>query len=233
MFARDLMTTPAITIAPGATLDEALRLMISHRLSGLPVVDAAGRLVGVVTEGDLLRRTELGTGRKRARWLEFLLGPGAEAADYVREHGRRVEELMTDAPVSVEEDAAVSDLVDLMEKRHIKRLPVLREGKVVGVVSRADLIRNLAQRKLRAVPASDGEIRDRIIAALHAQDWAPAGLVGVDVDHGEVTLRGAIMDERERMAIRVVAENTAGVVKVHDRLVWVGPEGVYVEAPKE
>ncbi len=233
MKARDLMTSPALTIDANATIEDAVRLMIDRRLSGLPVVDASGALVGVLTEGDMLRRAEIGTGRKRARWLELLLGPGAQATDYVREHGRRVRELMTDAPVSIDEDADVAAIVDLMEGRRIKRLPVLRDGKVVGVVARADVIRGLANRSLRAVPGSDREIRDRIVESLRAQKWAPAALVNVDVDHGEATLSGAILDERERDALRVVAENTPGVTKVHDRLVWVGPEGLYVEPPKE
>lgn len=233
MKARDLMTTPAITIGLDATIDEAVGVMIDNHLSGLPVVDEAGRLFGVLTEGDLLRRSEMGTGRKRARWLEFLLGPGASAADYVREHGRRARELMTDSPVAIEEDTDVADIVELMESHHVKRLPVVRDAKVVGVVARADLIRSLAARRLRAAPSSDKEIRDAILAALRAQNWAPAGLIGIDVDHGEVSLNGAILDERERSAIRVLAENTPGVSKVHDHLVWVGPEGVYVEPPKE
>ena len=233
MKARDLMTSPALTIAPDATVEDAVRLMIDRKLSGLPVVDAQGRLVGMVTEGDLLRRGELGTERKRARWIEFLFGAGASAVDYARAHGRRIHEVMTDQPVAIAEDAELPEIVDLMEKRHIKRLPVTREGAIVGIVARADLIRGLAQKRLAAAPASDREIRERIIAELAAQKWAPVGLIGVDVEHGEVRLSGAILDERAREAIRIVAENTAGVTKVHDALAWVGPEGLYVEPPPD
>ncbi len=233
MNASELMTTPAITISADATIDEAVRLMIDRRLSGLPVVDEAGRLVGVLTEGDLLRRVEFGTEKKRPRWLELLLGPGPSAIDYVQAHGRRVSEIMTDRPIGVYEHAPVAEIVDLMEKKHVKRLPVLRDDKVVGVVSRADVIRGLAQQQIVTAPKTDAEIRNRILAELRAQKWAPVGLIGVGVDHGEVTLSGAILDEREREAVRVVVENTPGVTKLHDHLAWVGPEGLYVEPPTD
>ena len=110
---------------------------------------------------------------------------------------------------------------------------MLRDGKVVGIVARADIIRGLAQQKIVTAPKTDRDIRNRIIEEMKAQKWAPVGLIGIDVDHGEVTLSGAILDERERDAIRVVAENTPGVSKVHDHLAWVGPEGMYVEAPHD
>ncbi len=233
MNAAALMTAPAVTIPVDARIDDAVRLMIDNRLSGLPVVDADERIVGVLTEGDLLRRAELGTERKRPRWLEFLLGGGAGASDYVHAHGRRVSEVMTESPVFINERTPIPDIVDLMEKRRVKRLPVVRDGRVVGVVSRADVIRALASRKLVTAPTSDRDIHDQIVAGFRAQKWGPVSLVGVDVDHGEVTLTGAILDERERDAIRVLVENTPGVTKLHDNLAWVGPEGLYVEAPQD
>ncbi|HMN72162.1 MAG TPA: CBS domain-containing protein [Rhodoblastus sp.] len=233
MKAGDIMTAPVVTIRDDATVADAVKLMIDHRVSGLPVVDAGNALVGMLTEGDLLRRAELGTGRKRARWVEILLGPGREADDFVREHGRRVAELMTERPACIADDADISEVVALMEKRHVKRVPVVRGGKLAGVVARADVIRALASPALEIAPASDKEIRERIIAALRGQKWAPTGLIAIDVARGEATLSGAILDERERNALRVLAENTPGVTKVHDRLVWIGPEGLYVEPPKE
>ena len=204
------MTSPsAITVSLDAPIDEAVRMMIDKKLSGLPVVDASGRLAGMLSQGDLLRRVEFGTERKRARWLEFVLGPGAEAIDYVHAHGRRVSEIMTDDPIGIYERTPVAEIVDIMEKRHIKRLPVVRDDKVVGIVARADIIRVLAQRKPVAAPASDKEIRDRIVSELRAQRMGAGGLIGVNVDHGEVTLSGAILDEREREAIRVVVTRRA------------------------
>ncbi|MDE2361356.1 MAG: CBS domain-containing protein [Hyphomicrobiales bacterium] len=233
MKAAELMTSPAVTISSDAKIDDAVRLMIDRKLSGLPVVDAYGRLAGILTEGDLLRRAELGTQRKRPRWLEFLFGPGVEALDYVHAHGRRVSEIMSDNPVWVLERTPIEEIVELMEKKHVKRLPVLRDEKIVGVVARADIVRGLAQQKMVLAPKSDREIRDRILGELRAQKWAPIGLIGIDVEHGEVTLSGAILDEREREAVRVLVENTPGVQKLHDHLAWVGPEGMYVEAPRD
>ena len=233
MNASQLMTSPAVTIVLDAPIDDAVRLMIDRRLSGLPVVDATGRLVGMLSEGDLLRRVEFGTEKKRARWLDFVLGPGAQAIDYVHAHGRRVSEIMTDTPIGVGEQTPVAEIVDIMEKRHIKRLPVLRDERVIGIVARADIIRGLAQEKIVTAPETDREIRNRIIEEMKAQKWAPVGLIGIDVDHGEVTMSGAILDEREREAIRVVVENTPGVTRLHDHLAWVGPEGMYVEAPND
>jgi CBS domain-containing protein len=233
IYARDLMSAPVVSVGMDAMIEDAVRLMLDRKLSGLPVIDENRKLVGIITEGDLLRRSEFGTCRKRPRWLEFLLGSGSVAMDYVREHGRHVGDVMTERPVAIEEDATIAEIVELMEKHRIKRLPVVRGGEVVGVVSRADLIRNLAEHKGRIAPGSDMEIRDRILTDLRAQKWAPIGLIGIVVDHGEVHLNGAILDERERDAIKVLAENTPGVVKVHDHLAWVGPEGLYVEAPAE
>ncbi len=233
MKAGDIMTSPVVTIRDDATVADAVKLMIDHRVSGLPVVDAGNNLVGMLTEGDLMRRAELGTGRKRARWIEILLGPGREADDFVREHARRVSELMSERPACIADDADIAEVVALMEKHRIKRVPVVRHGRLAGVVARADVIRALASPALEIAPAGDKEIRARIIAAMRGQKWAPVSMIAIDVDHGEATLSGAILDERERNALRVLAENTPGVTKVHDRLVWIGPEGLYVEPPKE
>jgi CBS domain-containing protein len=135
------MTTNVISIPAQATILEAARMMLRNRISGLPVVDAQGRLIGMVTEGDFLRRSEIGTERQRPRWLEFLLGPGRMAEDYVRAAGRKVEDVMTRDPVAVSEDDDLQTMVELMERRRVKRLPVLRNGKIIGIVSRANLMR--------------------------------------------------------------------------------------------
>jgi CBS domain-containing protein len=151
MKAKDVMTRHVVTIAPNASILEALRLMLQHKISGLPVVDEKGNLAGIVTEGDFLRRAETGTERKRSRWFEFLVGPGALAADYVRSHARRVDEVMTTDIHTITEDAPLDDVVALMEKHRIKRLPVMRGGELVRIVSRANL--------LHALAAIAGEIR--------------------------------------------------------------------------
>jgi CBS domain-containing protein len=199
------------------------------------VIDASGRLQGVVTEGDFLRRAETGTARKRARWVEFLLGPGKLAAEYTQTTGRKVSDVMTVDVYTVNEDAALEQIVHLMERHRVKRIPVVRGDNVVGIVTRANLMRALARFALAAQPpaADDAAIRERLLAELRKQSWAPVGLIDVVVKDGVVKLSGALTDERERQAIRVAAENIAGVKKVEDHLIWIEPgTGIIVEAPK-
>jgi len=223
MQVRDVMTRNIISTAPGETVLDAIQRMLQNRISGLPVVDAQGNLVGMVTEGDFLRRGEIGTQRRRPKWLEFLVGPGRLADEYVHASGRKVEEVMTAEPVTVAEDDSLETVVELMERRHIKRLPVLRDGKMVGIISRANLMLALASlaRETQAPAAGDAAIRDHILAAFEKQRWAPQ--VSVVVKNGVADLWGTIMDERERRACLITVENVAGVNEVHDHLVWVEP----------
>ena len=232
MRAADVMSPNVISVPPDAPVLEAVRLMLQHKVSGLPVVDAAGRLVGVVTEGDFLRRAETGTEKRRPRWLEFLVGPGRVAEEYSHTHGRKVEEVMTYSPVTVTEDTPLSDIVQLMERRRIKRVPVMRGNQLMGIVSRANLVRALASLAREAQPpaGSDSSIRDQILALLKKQTWAPIASVDVTVRNGVVDLWGTIFDERERKALIVAAENVNGVKQVNDHLVWVEPvSGLVIE----
>src|SRR4051812_32007867 len=178
MRAHQIMTRSVITIAPGATILEAAKTMLQHRVSGLPVVDAAGKLVGIVSEGDFIRRSEIGTQRKRGRWLKFLLGAGAAATDYVHEHGRKVSEVMTSEPITVTEDATLEEIVNAMETNGVKRLPVMKGDKLVGIVSRANLLQAVAGPP-RAKPrptADDDHLRSPIIAAAAKKDRSPLRL---------------------------------------------------------
>ena len=234
MNASDVMTRDILSVRPDATVAEAIRTMLDNRISGLPVIDEAGRLVGILTEGDLLRRSETGTERQRARWLEILMGPGRLAGEYVRTHGRRVEGIMTRDLVSVTPDTPLREVVELMERRRIKRVPVLDGDVPVGILSRADLIRGLAG-ALEEKPvsaASDEEIRDRILAELARAAWVPRDGIAITVENGVVDLNGVILDEKERDALRVAAENVPGVRAVEDHLVWVEPvSGTVIDAP--
>jgi CBS domain-containing protein len=230
MKASDIMTHPVITATPETTVGEAAELMLAHRISGLPVVNAAGDVIGIVSEGDLLRRAETGTERRRARWLEFLIAPGRLASEYAHVHGRRVGEVMTDTVLSVGPDDPIADLIELMERRRIKRLPVIAQGidhgRLVGIISRADLVRALVRNLPRpdeAPPLSDAEIRDRILAEIAKQPWGPRSSVDARVENGVVELHGAVTDDRERPALRVLAENVPGVREVRDHLTWVEP----------
>jgi CBS domain-containing protein len=209
MQVRDVMTANVISVSAQATILEAARTMLRNRISGLPVVDAEGRLLGMVTEGDFLRRSEIGTERRRPKWLEFVLGPGRMAEEYVHVAGRKIEDVMTRDPVVVGEDDDLQTMVELMERRRIKRLPVLRNGKIVGIVSRANLMRALVSlaRTEEAPAGGDPALRERIVAAFAAQPWAPH--VNIVVKDSIAELRGTITDERERQACIVTAENVA------------------------
>lgn len=235
MRAHQIMTRPVVTVTPETTIVEAANTMLRQHVSGLPVVDEAGKLVGIVSEGDFIRRGEIGTGRKRGRLLTFILGPGQAATDFVREHGRRIAEIMTRDPLTISEDTTLEQIVALMEKSHVKRLPVLRGDQIVGIVSRANLLQAVAS-LARLVPdptADDDHIRNRIIDALAKNDWCPSGL-SVIVRDGIVHLSGVITDERSRQAAIVCAENITGVRKVHDHLCWVDPmSGLYLIAPDD
>src|SRR5215471_18463161 len=165
MKAHDVMTWGAITVGPDEPVLKAARLMLQNRISGLPVVDKEGQLVGMVTEGDFLRRGELGTQRQRPRWLEFLLGPGPLAAEYVRSSGQKVGEIMTIEPKTVTPDTPLDEIVRLMERHRIKRLPVVQDGKLVGIVSRANLLHALASvaHEVKAPAGDDATIRERVL----------------------------------------------------------------------
>jgi len=221
MNASDVMTRNVLSVRPEATIAEAIRLMLDNRISGLPVLDETGRLVGILTEGDLLRRGETGTERHRPRWLEILMGPGRLAEEYVRTHGRRIAEVMTRDPVGVSPDTPLEEIVALMERHRIKRVPVLDGDVPVGILSRADLLRGLAGALAEApvAAASDEEIHERILAELARAAWVPRDGVAITVKNGVVDLNGVILDEKERVALRVAAENVPGVRAVQDHLV--------------
>lgn len=235
MRAHQIMTRPVITITPETTIVEAANTMLRQHVSGLPVVDAAGKLVGIISEGDFTRRGEIGTQRKRGRFLTFILGPGQAATDFVHEHGRKISEIMTRDPLTITEETPLEEIVERMEKNNVKRLPVMRGDRIVGIVSRANLLQAVASlaRQIPDPTADDDHIRNRIIDALAKNDWCPHGL-SVIVRDGIVHLSGVITDERSRQAAVVAAENVTGVNKIHDHLCWVDPmSGMYLNSPED
>jgi CBS domain-containing protein len=232
----DVMTRRVVSVRPQATVIEAVRLMLQDGISGLPVIDEDEHLVGIVTEGDFLRRSEMRTQRHRPRWLEFLLGPGRLADDYVHSHGRLVEEVMTRDVVTVAEETTLAAAVRLMEKRRVKRLPVTRRRKVVGILSRANLMQALAVLAEESKPTGveDGAIRTKLLAEIAKQPWGSRASTNIIVRDGVVELHGVVFDDREREALRVAAENIAGVKAVHDHLAWVEPNsGFVVQSPED
>ena len=221
MRAHQVMTRKVITVKADTPVLDAANLMLQHHISGLPVVDETGRLIGMVSEGDFVRRSEIGTQRPRIRWLEFLMGVvGKAAQDYVREHGRKVSDIMTQDDLCIAtEDMPLSELVGLMERRNLKRMPVVRGHTLIGIVTRTDLLRAVAS-LARVVPdptADDDHIRERVIATIEKNDWRPLQF-GATVRDGIVHLSGIIADERYRRAAIVAAENVSGVKLVHDHL---------------
>jgi CBS domain-containing protein len=236
MKVRDIMSPRVISVAPEAGILEAIRLMLQNHISGLPVIDRFGALVGVVTEGDFLRRSETSTERRRPRWLEFLVGPGRLADEYVRTHARTVKDVMTPEPVTIAEDAALEEAVALMEGRRIKRLPVVRGAEVVGIVSRANLLHALVSLAATARPpaTSDVAIRDALLAQFDKLAWAPAALVDPVVRDGVVELWGTITEESQREALKVCAANIPGVKSVVSHLTWIEPmSGMAIGEPED
>jgi CBS domain-containing protein len=234
MNASDVMSGTVIAISQDAPLSQAVRLMIDNRISGLPVVDEAGRAVGMLTEGDLLQRVETGTAAK-AGWLSVIFAPGRLAGAYVQTHGRRVSDVMTPDPITIGEATSLAEVSELMRTRRVKRLPVVRDGTVVGIVSRADLVRAMAKEfDLPAASATDAAIREAILTELARQPWAPRRSFTIAVEDGVVDLDGVVFDVRERDAIRVAAENVPGVKQVENRLVCVEPNtGMLIVGPEE
>lgn len=235
MKAKDVMTSTVISVQPNATILQAARQMLQHHISGLPVIDHAGELVGILSEGDFLRRRETGTERRRSRWLEFLMGPGRLAVEYSHSHGSKVAEVMTTDVHTVTEDANLEDIVELMERRRIKRVPVMRGKKVVGMVTRSNLMHAMVS-LARAEPKSaknDAAIRETLLSEMQNESWAPAAMVNVVVRDGVVELWGVIIDERQREALKVAAENIPGVRAVKDHMVWVEPTSGMVIEPRD
>lgn len=248
MKAKDVMTERVISVRPETPVAEIAATLVSRRISAVPVIDAGGRLVGIVSEGDLMRRPETGTAARRgAWWLSLFATTEAAAAAYVKSHGLTAADVMTRGVVTVAEDTPLADIAETLESRHIKRVPVVRDGAVVGIVSRANLVRALVTLRgavlRRPEAAADARIRERLLslimtfahpeapdrraddsrvhetllAELEAEDWPDLAWTNVTVTDGVVELWGFSESESERRAWRIAAESVPGVKKVIDR----------------
>lgn len=225
MKASDVMTTKVITITPDSTIGEAAKLMLQNRISGLPVMNDRGELLGIVSEGDLVRRGETGTARRHPGWLEFILGRGRLSAEYVHAYGRKVSEVMTSDLVTITDTTPLAEVVDTLERHHVKRVPVVRDGKLIGIVSRANLVQALASLLPQTTEpsAKDADIRQQILDEIDSRSWSPGNSVNVTVRDGVAELWGTIFDDRERLALKVAAENVPGVRAVRDHVAFVEP----------
>ena len=233
MRAMDVMTTGVITVDPDTSVQAVAMLLSEREISGVPVVDAADRLVGIVSEGDLLHRVETGTerltGRRRSWWLDTIASDQELARDYVKSHGRTAKDVMTREVISVTDTTDLAEVAMLLETKRIKRVPVLREGKLVGIVSRANLVRALAATKSDlAVDAAtdDRAIRSKLLAELMGQEWFKTQdwfkIWAADVIVRDRVVHfwlAANQTGEERQALRVAAENIAGVRRVEEHII--------------
>lgn len=218
MKARDIMTTNLVTVQPGTPVREVATQLFERRISAVPVVDEEGRVVGIVSEGDLMRRPETGTERHPSWWLRLFGYSDELAHEYVKSHGRTAADVMTRHVLSVTEDAEIAHIADLLESHHIKRVPVVRQDRLVGIVSRADLMRALIGAPQAAAPgqSDDRKIHDELTRRLRAEPWADLLHLNIVVQNGEVQLWGVVSSEDHREALRVLVEGVPGVRAVHD-----------------
>jgi CBS domain-containing protein len=231
VIAADVMVREVVTIGPDESVARAAALMTANDVSALPVIGTDGRLVGIISEADLLRRREIGTATSRPSWVETITPATALAADFVKSHGKRVGDLMSKEVISVGEAASLKDIAAILERNRIKRVPVVRGDQLVGIVSRGNLIQALASAAVTTAIPSDKSrsIRDEILARLKQQSWTDFASQNVIVKGGEVHLWGLVRSEDERKALVVLAEDVPGVTKVVDetiQLVLSGPDTV-------
>ncbi|MBS7538979.1 CBS domain-containing protein [Ancylobacter lacus] len=222
MRVHEIMSYPVITVTPDDTLVAVAEKLVRHRISAAPVVDPAGHVVGIVSEGDLLHRAETRTERRRSWWLELFTSGETLAQDYVKSHGRLAKDVMSRRVLSVHPDSSLADVADLLDRRGIKRVPVLDGGKLVGIISRADLVRAFVAaktgRKGPEAARSDADIQIDLDAALQREAWASPLTVVTAVQDGVVQLLGLIRSADERDALVLLAGNVPGVRRVEDRL---------------
>jgi CBS domain-containing protein len=223
MKARDVMTAPVITCKSTASVKEVAELFLQRHISAVPVVDEQDKLVGIISESDLMRRAESETERQRSWWLMLMTGEQGLVADYIKAHAIRVADVMTRKVITTTPDTPLNEIAGILETNGIKRVPVVRNGRLVGIISRANFIQAMASGGSKLdIPLSDAAIRDRLLKHLNTQRWAHTDLLNVTVNEGVVDLWGLAASDAERKAIRIAAENTPGVRAVNDRMT-VGP----------
>ena len=225
MQAIDIMTNEVIAIDENATVPAVAKLLAERGISAVPVVDKDNQVIGMVSEGDLLHRAETGTERRRPWWLDMMASTNKLAGDYIKSHSGKVKDVMTRNVLSVTETTPVADIAFLLETNRIKRVPVVRDGILVGIVSRANLVRALAMTISEPVSGSDAEdrtIREKLLAELKAQRWAEISPANVTVKDGVVHLWSSYLSEQEKRALIVAAENIPGVRRVEDHMRRVG-----------
>ena len=228
MKARDVMVSPVITVGDNDTVRDVAKLLIAKRISAVPVVNGAGKLVGIVTEADLMRRVEAGTEHSYSWWLSFFLGDRAIAADYVKSHAVKVTDIMTREVKTAEPETPLHVVADLFEEHHIKSAPIVsKAGDLIGIVSRANIIQAVASARPKLeISLSDATIRKRLMDELKQQPWTHVHKLNVTVTDGVVDLWGFVQSESKRQAIAVAAEAIPGVAAINDHLMR-EPHSIY------
>ena len=221
MKAQDVMVRDVVTVRAETTIAEAIELLVQHDISALPVVDADANLIGILSEADLLEREEIGASHHHPWWIETLMPASKLADEFAQAHGKTVGELMTTDVVSAREDTPVSEIAALLERKRIKRIPITRDGKIVGVVSRSNLIQAMASSQATAEqrPDSDRTIRLELLDRLGQQHWTDFGNRNVIVQDGVVHLWGLVGSESERIALVALAQDVPGVENVADEMI--------------
>ena len=220
MNAANMMTSPVVTIGPEASVRDAAWTMLTNRISAVPVLDGQGRLIGILSEGDLLRRAETGTQRRRSWWGMLGLGSEQLAAEFVKSHGRKVADVMSRNVITAHEDTPAPEIARLMETHGIKRVPIVEDGKLVGIVSRADFLTALTgvHQEATAANGDDAALRGVIIARLGRMPWFQPSIINVAVSDGNVELTGLADSDAQRRAVLIVVETTPGVRAVQDNM---------------
>jgi CBS domain-containing protein len=220
MNARDVMVSPVVTVKPSASVKEVAKLLLERRISAVPVVDDQGGVVGIVSEGDLLHRAEAGTERRRSWWLLGMTGEVTIPEEYVKAHARKVADVMTTKVISATPETPLHELAELLEANSIKRVPIAKDGQLVGIVSRANIVQVVAADRVSLdIPLPDANIREGLLAHLRQQSWAHPWLLNVLVKDGVIDLWGVVMSDAEKTAVRIAAETTPGVHAVNNNLV--------------
>jgi CBS domain-containing protein len=219
MKARDVMTLAVFTVKPTMSVKDLARLFMERRISAVPVVDDQGKIVGIVSEGDLVHRSEISTERRHPWWLVLMAGDEGLAAEYIKAHAKKVGDIMTRKVITAEPDTPLQEIAAMLEKHGIRRLPIVRDGQLVGIVSRANLVQAIATNGSKLdIPLSDTTIREKLLTHLDKQSWAHTTPLNVTVSGGVVDLWGFVESDTERKAIRVAAEATPGVRAVNDHM---------------
>lgn len=220
MKAQDIMTRSVFTVTPLTAVREVAALLAEKRISGVPVVTEDGHVVGILSESDLLHRQEIGTDKPRKSWLRAFADPDRLAREFAKTHGMLVDDIMSRHIVSVNEETDLQDVVNLLEKHNLKRLPVIKDGKLVGLITRGDIVRALSKKAMEQIsaPVSDSDLQARILEKMRSSKWLLDSYINLTVAEGVVEMWGMAVSEDQRKALKVLINETQGVKRIDDRL---------------